>query len=182
MTRSPAAADVTVVIPTRGRSPFFGAALASALADEPAEVLVVDDGGGELDEDSLSGARLLRLEHVGRSAARNRGVEAARTPLVAFLDDDDLVLPGRFERQSETLAAARDAPLTFGRVQVVGRDGEPLADWNELLARRFPKSGVDAAQLLSAQTPIYTSATLVGRDAFLAVGGYDEALDAYEDL
>src|SRR5205807_660583 len=88
MTRSPAAADVTVVIPTRGRSPFFGDALASALADEPAEVL----------------------------------------------------------------------------------------------ARRFPKSGVDAAQLLSAQTPIYTSATLVGRDAFLAVGGYDEALDAYEDL
>ena len=41
---------------------------------------------------------------------------------------------------------------------------------------------MDAAQLLSAQTPIYTSATLVGRDAFLAVGGYDEALDAYEDL
>src|SRR5205823_1079026 len=36
--------------------------------------------------------------------------------------------------------------------------------------------------VLAVQAPIYTSATMVRRDAFLAVGGFDSAFDAYEDL
>ena len=171
-----ASSEVTVVIPTLGRSPFLGEAIASALADGPAEVLVVSDGAGALE---VPTARVIAIEHAGRSAARNRGVEEARTGLVAFLDDDDLVVPGRFARQTEAIG---DASLTFGRVQVVDGEGSPRGDWNALLARRFPSGPVDAAELLSKQTPVYTSATLVRREAFLEAGGYDPALDAYEDL
>ena len=174
MTRS--AADVTVVIPTLGRSPFLRDAVESARADGPAEVLVVSDGAGDV---AVEGARVLRIEHAGRSAARNRGVEEARTELIAFLDDDDLVLPGRFARQAE---AVGDAPLAFGRVEVVDGEGRPRTDWNSLLERRFPDGDVGAAELLFRQTPIYTSATIVRREAFLDAGGYDPALDAYEDL
>jgi glycosyltransferase involved in cell wall biosynthesis len=174
MTRSQA--DVTVVIPTVGMSRFLRDAVESALADAPAELIVVNDGADEI---SLHGARVVRIEHAGRSAARNRGVEEARTELVAFLDDDDLVLPGRLARQVEALG---DAPLTFGRVEVVDGEGCPRVDWNELLDSRFPGGSVGAAEIVSAQTPIYTSATLVRREAFLSVGGYDPALDAYEDL
>ena len=168
--------DVTVVIPTLGRSRFFAEAVESALAEEPADVLVVSDGAGELD---VPGARTIAVEHAGRSAARNRGVEDACTGLVAFLDDDDLVVPGRLARQAEALG---QASLTFGRVTVVGGDGRPREDWNSLLERRFPAGPVDPVELLSRQTPIYTSAILVRRDAFLEAGGYDPALDAYEDL
>lgn len=171
-----ASSDVTVVIPTLGRSPVLREAVASALADEPAEVLVVSDGAGELD---LPGARVIPIEHKGRSVARNQGVEQARTELVAFLDDDDLVVSGRLARQAEALGAAA---LTFGRVQVVDGEGRPRDDWNSLLEGRFPARSVGAPELLSKQTPVYTSATLVRRSAFLEAGGYDPALDAYEDL
>jgi glycosyltransferase involved in cell wall biosynthesis len=174
MTRSQA--DVTVVIPTVGRSRFLRDAVESALAGAPAELIVVNDGAEEL---AFPGARVVRIEHAGRSVARNRGVEEARTELVAFLDDDDLVLPGRFARQADALGGA---PLTFGHVEVVDGDGRARTDWNELLDRRFPDGPVGAAEIVSAQTPIYTSATLVRREAFLTVGGYDPALDAYEDL
>jgi glycosyltransferase involved in cell wall biosynthesis len=174
MTRSQA--DVTVVIPTVGMSRFLRDAVESALADAPAEIVVVNDGAEEI---AFRGARVVRIEHAGRSAARNRGVEEARTELVAFLDDDDLVLPGRFARQAEALG---DAPLTFGRVEVVDGEGRPQPDWNELLDSRFPGGPVGASEIVSAQTPIYTSATLVRRGAFLEAGGYDPALDAYEDL
>jgi glycosyltransferase involved in cell wall biosynthesis len=171
-----ASSDVTVVIPTLGRSRFLGEAVESALAERPAEVVVVSDGAGDL---IVPGACVVPIERAGRSAARNRGVAEARTELVAFLDDDDLVVSGRLARQAEALGRA---PLTFGRVTVVDGDGRPRADWNALLERRFPSGSVRAAEMLSAQTPIYTSATLVRRSAFLEAGGYDPALDAYEDL
>jgi glycosyltransferase involved in cell wall biosynthesis len=176
-------ADVTVVVPTLGASPYLHEAVESALAEKPAEVVVVANGGAEVD---LEGVRILRRDEPGRSAARNLGVEAARTPLVAFLDDDDLALPGRLERQRAALDDAWWAPLVFGRVRVVDGDGRPREDWNRLLDRRFAglaRAGAASFEdVLAVQAPIYTSATMVRRDAFLAVGGFDPAFEAYEDL
>jgi glycosyltransferase involved in cell wall biosynthesis len=177
--------DVTVVIPTLGESPFLHEAVASALAERPAEVVVVVNGGAAADVD-VPGARVLRREEAGRSAARNLGVEAARTPFVAFLDDDDAALPGRLERQQAALDGAWWAPLAFGRVRVVDGEGRPRDDWNRLLDRRFARLARTGAasyeDVLAVQAPIYTSATMVRRDAFLAVGGFDPAFEAYEDL
>ena len=180
---SPVADDVTVVVPTLGTSPYLGEAVESALAEGPAEVVVVANGGADVD---LEGVRILRRGEPGRSEARNLGVEAARTPLVAFLDDDDLALPGRLERQRAALAEAWWAPLAFGRIRVVDGEGQPHDDWNRLLDKRFAKvtraRAVSYEDVLAVQAPIYTSATMVRRDAFLAVGGFDAAFEAYEDL
>src|SRR5205085_2370109 len=146
------------------------------------EVVVVANGGAQVD---LAGVRVLRRTEPGRSEARNLGVEVARTPFVAFLDDDDLALPGRLARQRAALEEAWWAPLAFGRVRVVDGDGRPRDDWNRLLGARFDRlvvRGAGYAEVLAAQAPIYTSATMVRRDGFLAVGGYDAAFEAYEDL
>jgi len=184
-TRSQSLADVTVVIPTRGTSPFLTEAVASASADEPAEVLVVRDGRADIGGIAAAGVRVLALERVGRSAARNAGVDAARTPFVAFLDDDDVIVHGSLRRRRDALARVPTAPLTFGRVGVIDASGRTIARWNELLDRRFDRlgaAGIGAATVLAAQAPIYTSATLVRREPFRSVGGYDPTLDAYEDL
>ena len=173
---------VSVVIPTLGVSPYLEEAVRGALAEKPAEVIVVANGGAKV---SLQGARILEREEPGRSLARNAGVEAARTPYVAFLDDDDAIVPGRLERQREPLDRDPGAVLSFGRVRVVDDDGTPFEDWNRLLGERFARlerDGAGYAELLAAQAPVYTSATLVRRDAFLAAGGYDPRFEAYEDL
>jgi glycosyltransferase involved in cell wall biosynthesis len=178
--------DVTVVIATRGPSPYLTAAVASALAGGPAEVIVVEDGSGGLAGEALPvGTHLLQLESMGRSAARNAGVSAASTPFVAFLDDDDLALPSGLERLRASLVEAPASPLVYGAVVVVDAAGDPLAEWNALLARRFrrlSRSAAGFAAILDARCPIYTSATMVRRDSFLDVGGYDHRLDWYEDL
>jgi glycosyltransferase involved in cell wall biosynthesis len=182
MTMPSAASTVTVVVPTLGSSRWLEGAVRSALDEEPAEVIVVVNGGADVE---VQGARIVRREEPGRSAARNEGVAAARTPYVAFLDDDDDLLPGRLVRQREPLAADPGAVLSFGRVRVVDDDGRPFEDWNTLLRKRFEqleRGAAGYADLLAAQAPIYTSATLVRRDAFLAVGGYDTRFEAYEDL
>lgn len=182
----PAADDITVVVPTRGRSPFLGEALSSAAEQEPAEVILVEDGSAGTDGSGLpSGVRLLRTPGRGRSAARNAGLRAATTPFVAFLDDDDVLLPGGLLRLRERLAAAAGAALSFGPVRVVDGSGAPLEEWNELLAQRFgrlAKSRGGPEDLLATRCPIYTSATLVRPVAVLEAGGYDPDLHAYEDL
>jgi glycosyltransferase involved in cell wall biosynthesis len=148
-------------------------------------VIVVEDGTHGVPDGSTHGLRLLRVGPVGRSAARNAGVKAAMTPFVAFLDDDDVALPGRLDRLRDALRQAEASPLSFGHVHVIDGEGSPLAEWNERLGRRFrglAERGADVAGILASRCPIYTSATMVRREAFLEVDGYDPHLDAYEDL
>jgi GT2 family glycosyltransferase len=91
---------VTVVIPTRGRSPLLARCVASLLGGEhrSLELLVVDNGDGPdvrrlVAERAASDRRIryLREPRSGAAWARNRGLAAARAPIVAFVDDDVVV-------------------------------------------------------------------------------------------
>jgi glycosyltransferase involved in cell wall biosynthesis len=69
------------------------------------EVVVVDDGSRDVDLDEVLGdlARdlqlvTLRIDHAGRSAAKNHAVMLARAPIVLFFDDDDRAAPDYLER------------------------------------------------------------------------------------
>lgn len=118
---------LSVVIPTRNRANLVGEAIESALCqkDGQVEVIVVDDASTDETANVLarsfgSRIRLLRMAHRrGAGAARNAGVRQASGELVAFLDDDDLWLPGKldaelrvFERLPEADAVVSDS-LSF---------------------------------------------------------------------
>jgi GT2 family glycosyltransferase len=172
---------VTVVVPVHGAAPYLAEALASLAADD-ARVIVVQDGPASLPD--LGDAEHLPLEHLGRSAARNAGVEAARSEYVAFLDADDVSHPGRLQRQCDALEASPASPLAYGGVAAIGNRSEALVDETDVEATRFKEllgRGATFEGLL-VDCPIYTSATMVRREHFLAAGGYDPAIDAYEDL
>jgi mycofactocin system glycosyltransferase len=95
--RGPGPADVTVVIPVRDRQAELARCLAG-LARRP-RVIVVDDcsadPAGIAQAAAGAGARVLRRPvNGGPGAARNTGLAAAQTPLVAFLDSDCVPGPG----------------------------------------------------------------------------------------
>jgi glycosyltransferase involved in cell wall biosynthesis len=89
----------SVIIPTFNRPALLREAVDSVLAQtEPdLECIVVDDGGAERPEMPTDPrVRLVRhAENLGKAAALNTGVDAARGAYVAFLDDDDLYVPER---------------------------------------------------------------------------------------
>lgn len=95
--------EYTVVIPTYNRLDVLPEVLAALQAQQgapPFEVVVVDDGSSDGTGEWLAAhrgrvpVRVLRQENSGPAVARNRGVEAARAPWVAFLGDDTVPAPG----------------------------------------------------------------------------------------
>jgi len=120
---------VGVIVPVRGEAPFLREALRSVLSQDlpPDDVVVVDDASPqpvELDAAVTGVVRLIRLgERGGPAGARQAGLEALGTDLVALLDADDAWEPGKLAVQVEALDRHAEAALCFGRAAVVGADG-----------------------------------------------------------
>jgi glycosyltransferase involved in cell wall biosynthesis len=108
------------------------------------EVIVVDDGSTDETANLLtrnfgSRIRLLRLpKRGGVSAARNAGVRLATGELLAFLDSDDLWLPGKLEAELRALERFPDAEavVSDSLLFVGGQAEEPS---------RFARTGLLAA-------------------------------------
>lgn len=179
-----------MIIPARDAEGGVVAAVASAL-DQPevAEVIVVDDGSR--DQTACLVADLAGRDRrvvcltppgapVGPGAARNAGVAATQGEILAFLDADDVFLPGAFAHALPLLAdPGIDIVVSRLETRYVGRaqgprpaayDPGPLAahDWLCILC--------------DGGTGLPVSTALVRRSAFDAVGGFSETLTLGQDL
>lgn len=101
---------VSVVIPTYNRVANVQNGIKSVLAQtfSDLEIIVVDDGSSDDTGNTLRYAfgdriRYYHQDNQGSSVARNKGVEAARGELIAFLDSDDLWEKEKLEWQFRAL-------------------------------------------------------------------------------
>ncbi len=160
MNRKPAE-SVSVVIPTFNRAPLLRRAIRSVLAAiAPSdEIIVVDDESADLTDQVVAEfgepVRYVRNVHRGLAcgSARNRGIEEARHPLVAFLDSDDEWLPDTLALQRAFMQARPDVVFCFGDFANRWEDGhvrhfglrgwhrDPRG-WDEILAPGVPYSTV----------------------------------------
>lgn len=175
---------VSVIIPTYNRAHMIGECLASVQAQtfRDFEVIVVDDGSTDNTREVVAWFETVRYvwqPHAERSAARNRGLALARGRYVAFLDDDDLWLPRKLERQVACLEAHPEAVLVHSAC-FVQRLGHPVR-----VARPRPTHGPRDVfwELLAQEYNIYFPTHLVRREPLVAVGGFstDRNLRVAED-
>lgn len=104
---------VSVVIATKNRAQYLRESIRSVLNQSfrEFELIVIDDGSEDDTQEVLSSITDPRLRHVrndiskGVGEARNIANALARAPYIAVHDDDDLMLPGRLERQLGTITA-----------------------------------------------------------------------------
>jgi hypothetical protein len=122
------------------------------------------------------------IEHAesrGRSEAANAGVRAATTEFVCFLDDDDLF----YEDHLVTLARAWSStgsviPYTDAISSYMQADES--GSWTrEKQLRQYEQDFDPELLLLDNYIPLPT--LLLRRDDFLDLGGFDPALDLFED-
>jgi GT2 family glycosyltransferase len=175
---APPAARVTVAVITRDRRDGLLRTLGelAALPERP-PVIVVDNASGDGTAEAVA-ARFpeVRLVRPGRNmgaVGRNLAVALARTPYVAFSDDDSWWAPGALEAAAGLLDAHPRLGLVAART-LVGpeRDEDPL---NRVLAAS-PLPGGDAGVPGTPVLGFLACASVVRRTAFLAAGGFHPVL------
>lgn len=152
----------------------------------PREVIIVDDGSGA-DADALLSSipmpvdlRIVRQGNAGQSAARNTGIRAARGEFIAFLDQDDVWRPQHLHTLMQTMQSDPDAAWVFSDFDLIDAQGGTLVsaylgETAVALERRT------LSALVSSDIMALPSASLMRRQALLAVRGFDRRLSGYED-
>jgi len=114
---------VGVVVPTCDRPESLRRALTSLATQSrrPDKVIVVNDGRKAVEDivEGFSSRLTISVLHTecsysGSSAARNLALDALGTPLVAFLDDDNLMWPRWIERGAAFLDADSRIDIIYG--------------------------------------------------------------------
>ena len=114
----------SIIIPTFNRGRILRDALESVFVQgvPEIEVIVVDDGSTD-DTKAVVGAYGGRVQYVyqenqGPAAAKNEGIRRARGRYVAFLDSDDVWLPGKLRTELEHFRAFPTANVVISNCEV----------------------------------------------------------------
>lgn len=162
--------SIGVVIPTRNRPELLRRAIGAVRAqDYPGQVrIIVVYDQAEPDwrlavADDRPVMVLTNWRRPGLAGARNTGIMALDSPLVAFCDDDDAWLPGKLRRQVSALARRPQADFATCAIEV------------EYAGRRHPRlAGCDSVtvdQLSRSRMAMLHSSGFLARRAALLPGG-----------
>ena len=172
--------SIGVVLPTHDRPAQLRAALDAVVAQDypgAVKVAVVYDRS-EPDQGLADGdrVRVLRNERTdGLAGARNTGILALDTDLIAFCDDDDRWLPGKLAAQADALCATPGAEFASCGIVVdfAGRSSERLAGRQQVTHEEL---------LRSRMVMVHSSTYLIRREALLdGIGLVDETIPASQN-
>ena len=172
---------ITVVIPTYNRVTFLKDAIDSVLAQTflDFELIVVDDGSTDNTPKLLSSygdkIRVITQANQGPSAARNRGIEAAESEWIAFLDSDDVWKPDKLKKQVQFITDNPDTKICQTE-EVWVRNGKRVNPRN----KHEMHSGWIYEQCLPLCI-VSPSSVMIHQDVFEKTGLFDETMLACED-
>lgn len=167
---------VSVVVPTFNRARLLPSTLRSLESQRPRpHVIVVDDGSTDATAAALAPFDVEVVRNPegswGAAQARNAGLERVNTPLVAFVDSDDLLVPGALAALEAVLASAPATPFACGCGLAARREDEGWRPEAILAPRRGELR--DPLGSLYARNWVPSSGALVRTDAARTVDGYD---------
>ena len=177
--------DVSVVMATHNGMTrgYIFEAIESVMAQtiKPRHFIIVDDGstdgtGREIRKRYGSQVELVEVEKGGVSRARNIGTFRVATKYVAFLDDDDLFLPEKLEKQLQACDSQPSAVMVFSAAQCIDPQGSLLH------IVRSSMTGITFPESLLGNDFTLPSSVMVSVEAIRSAGAFHEALRLSEDF
>ena len=167
---------ISCIIPTCDRPDFLPETLQSVFRQtvRPHEIIVVNNGGGPLSlpDDYSSRVRVFTIPpYAGVAQARNFGAAVAAGDVLAFLDDDDSWSQEYLHHASQAIAA--------GAACVISRL-DRLVDGNGQ-SYKNAQGKISTEHIFVHNPGITGSNTVITKDAFFAVHGYNPKLPPSED-
>ncbi|MGN6800807.1 MAG: glycosyltransferase family 2 protein [Ginsengibacter sp.] len=181
---------ISVIIPVYNRKDSILKAIQSVLqqkVDAKVEVVVSDDGSndGTLSRLEVLGDKIRLLkkpDHCnsqGASGARNRGVLAARMPLICFLDSDDIFLPGHLQSIKSVLD--NDATIGFAFCRLLEMKEINGSEWFRPWTHRYIFKNDIKNIAVSRTRIVHTNSFIFKREVFDKVGLFNESYSNGED-
>lgn len=180
---------VSVAIATYNQIAFLREAIDSVLLqDYPwLEIVVADDGSTDRTPALLSDYRrrfpdrfVLHLgeNNLGITANHDRAFRACSGDYIAWLDGDDVMLPGKIRRQVALLEARPDVAICVSAAEVFDSSGGSTVR----VARSAPRglSEYGAAELIASGNCIVTCTAMIRRS--MAPAGFDLRITAFSDF
>jgi glycosyltransferase involved in cell wall biosynthesis len=168
--------DITVVIPCFNHGRFLLESVERALGQQggPPKVLVVDDGSTDEETQRVlgrlpEGVELIRQENSGPAVARNAGFENSESELLLMVDADDRLTIDALDVLRPPLEGHPDVGYCYGLMKLIGA-------WSGVL--RFPDFD---PYILLYRSIAGAQLGLVRRRCWEEAGGFDPAIDGYED-
>ncbi len=175
-------ARVSVIIPTHGRPELLTRSIASArAAGSDVEIIVVDDASTDTTAEvcrKLADIKYVRVErNQGVAGARNIGLLTSTSKYIAFLDDDDLRLPGSLDVQVEALEANPAAGFVCGAMIEADQNYQPTGE----IIQSHHAGGDAFWELLELDFPVLPLCTLIRKECFLRVGLLNRRISSIDD-
>ncbi len=178
---------VSAIITTHNRRKDLEDALQSVLNQtyKNLECIVIDDASNddtsEFMEKIAASNKQVRYIYIPKSEskggnyARNTGIKNARGDLIAFLDDDDLWLTDKIEKQVKCLQQHPECELVYcHRIREINRSFAYIPKYNDNL------SG-DMHERIFTQIPCSTSTIVCTKRILESVGMFDESVRFWQE-
>lgn len=182
--------ELSVIVRSGSINAWLDQTLESVLASQDVDLeLILVLNGPEVKTDEFSQAaeaktypwlkdsrvRVLRFDrYLGVSNAMRAGCAEARADLLANVDGDDLVSPGKFRRQLDYLVSHPDCVL-------LGTGGRLIDDQGQVTGELKAPQGDDIRRSLLLFNPLPHSSVVFRAQAYQQAGGYRKDLDQFED-
>lgn len=179
---------VAVVIPYFNGSRYVEKALESVTNQirPPSEVIVVDDGSDREEAELLVALserfnfRYLRTENGGQSKARNIAVANCESDFICFLDQDDYFLPNHISDLVDAWDES-DPNLAYVYGDLWRATEEGVVISHSCIKSEAEHPHKDLRTMIRTNMFVLPSATLISKEAFQAIGGFDDQFRGYED-
>lgn len=177
---------VSVIIPVYNREKYIEECIQSVLSQEcdfPIEIVVADDGSTDRSEEIVKsfGPPVVFVEKPkdcadqGCGTTRNRAIEASQYPYIAFLDSDDLYLPGHLQRLYDALQENPDIVMAIDQLYYMTEDSSkkwPLV---------YPDQGEVFLKHYFVSCYFQSNVVMLRRSVFDQLGPFQKIMPLSED-
>lgn len=182
----------SIVIPLYNKEQWISDTLRSVLSQtfSDFEVVVVDDGSTDNSISVIKSfndprVRIITQKNAGVAAARNHGIEEAKGEYIALIDADDQWEPNFLETMNNLILKYPECDVLASTYKFKDQDGNITFPKTNNMHIAENEDGIvdNYFEIFCCSTPpIWTSATIIKKEAIQSIGGFPLGVRLGEDL